>query len=44
MKIDQFATITKKVAPITKAALKEFIFELVIDADLVCTFNFCPYF
>ena len=37
-KIDSFATTMKKSPPIMKAGLKEFLLELVVDADLVSNY------
>ena len=37
-KIDSFTTTMKKSPPITKASLKEFLLELVVDADLVSNY------
>jgi len=35
MNINSFAVVIKKAPPVTKASLKEFLLELVVDADLV---------
>lgn len=44
LKIDVFATTLKKPPPISKSGLKEFLVELIVDADLVRSHILFKYF
>ena len=34
--MDGFVVAVKKTPPVTKAGIKEYLLELIVDADLVC--------